>query len=233
MGFFFQRCSPAALVTRSQSLTALRPRTYGLDAKLAALEIDAPASPEKPISAPGAPRDRRLACTLLYCLVVLVQGCCVNILGPAGPTITAAMGASLESMGMVMTAEGAGAIVGAALISILFQRYNNCGHSIIRRVEPVLIACLLGLLACSKLTHVAALYFVIGGCLGCLSGVANTLVSWAQIGRNVGPWVNLVNASFGVGSSGAPLLFVLVQHRLGDGMVAFAVIASLALGALG
>ena len=44
----------------------------------------------------------------------------------------------------------------------------------------------------------------------------------------VGPWVNLINASFGLGASSAPLLFVAIEHSVGNGLVAFSVIGALA-----
>jgi hypothetical protein len=40
--------------------------------------------------------------------------------------------------------------------------------------------------------------------------------------------VNLINASFGLGASSAPLLFVAVEHHVGNGLVAFSAIGALA-----
>ena len=186
------------------------------------LELD---SPEKPVRPPSS--ASRLACTLLYCSIVFVQGCCVNILGPAGMTISQKMGANLESMGSVMSAEGAGAICGAAFIVILFNKFS--GHGIIIRVGLLLVCALLAIELCSSISHMVMVYCVIGGCLGCMSGVACTLVSWVQAGRNVGPWVNLVNSAFGVSSSAAPLFFVFVERVTGDGMHCYRSFAALAL----
>ena len=42
----------------------------------------------------------------------------------------------------------------------------------------------------------------------------NTLITWVHAGYTVGPWVNLINASYGLGASSAALLFVLVTSTL-------------------
>ena len=56
------------------------------------------------------------------------------------------------------------------------------------------------------------------GLTTCLS---NTLLTWVQVGRNVGPWVNMVNSSFGIGSISAPLLFVMVERYVGNGLASY------------
>lgn len=170
---------------------------------------------------------RRLACTGLYCSILFVQGSCVNIIGPASPMLAARLHASLEDVGSVLAAEGAGAIIGAAVLAHLLERYP--GHIIIGMTSTILCACLCAIAFLSTtIAQVAVLYLCVGASLGCLSGVSNTLITWAQTGRNVGPWVNLVNASFGCGSSGVPLFFFSVERATGDGMLAFASIGVLA-----
>ena len=78
------------------------------------------------------------------------------------------------------------------------------------------------------MSQVVGLYVVVGCCLGLINAMSNTLITWVQAGRNVGPWVNLVNASFGLGASGAPLLFVAVEKRVGNGLAVFSAIAAIA-----
>ena len=184
-------------------------------AKTAALEVSV--GEEVPVRSSN---PHRLAATALYCCVLFVQGNCVNILGPAGPTLTASLHASLESVGNVLSAEGAGGMVGASLIAYMLERHS--GHAIICRAGLLLSAVLCSTLLCSGIAHVALAYFLVGVCLSLCSGVSNTLVSWVQSGRNVGPWVCMVNASFGLGSSSAPIFFLQIVRRTGNGMLAFA-----------
>ena len=104
-------------------------------AKTAALEVSV--GEEGPVRSSN---PRRLAATALYCCVLFVQGNCVNILGPAGPTLTASMHTSLESVGNVLSAEGAGGMLGASLIAYMLERHS--GHVIICRAGLLLSAVL-------------------------------------------------------------------------------------------
>ena len=108
----------------------------------------------------------------------------------------------------------------------MLDRYS--GHSILA-TNCLLLFLIVGIIpSCWSIHQVIILYMVAGVCLGLNNGLANTLITWLHAGRNVGPWVNLINACFGLGASSAPLLFVSIEHSIGNGLVAFSVIASLA-----
>ena len=164
--------------------------------------------------------------TATYCSALFVGGCCVNIVGPAGPTLAHSVHASIAVIGNVFAAEGAGNTLGSSLIGVLLDRHD--GH--------LLIAILCGLLFfamglvphCTSIIQVVALYVVVGCCLGVICGACNTLVTWAHAGSNVAPWVNLINASFGLGASAAPILFVMIEKHTGNGLVAFSTISAFA-----
>merc|ERR1740130_2156536 len=101
---------------------------------------------------------------------------------------------------------------------------RHTGHDVIC-VLSLLMFAVVGLVpACESISQVLALYFLVGACMGMMSMTANMLVTWVQHGHNVGPWVNLVNSCFGIGASGAPLLFMLVERRLGNGLASFTAI---------
>ena len=189
----------------------------------------AASSSTDPPSLLGVPlqRDtyRRLA-TATYCTALFLGGCCVNIVGPAGPTLARSMHSSVTMIGSVFAAEGAGNTLGSSLISTLLSRYS--GHTVVS-VLCLLLFFAIGLVpSCTTIVQVVALYVVVGGCLGLINGASNTLVTWVHTGRNVGPWVNLINASFGLGASCAPLIFVAVERRVGNGLVAFSAIGAFA-----
>ena len=145
----------------------------------------------------------------LYCCVQFLNGICVNIVGPAGKTLESRLHTA-HGVGSILSAEGAGNLTAALLIGVVLGRF--AGHAILRTLLLCLACCMVGVALCSSIGSARILYFGVGCCLGLGSGTANTLVTWVYSGRNVGPWVNLINACFGLGSSSAPLLFVAMAH---------------------
>ncbi len=168
-----------------------------------------------------------LLCTLSYCMMLFLSGSCINLIGPAGPTLARNLGSGITLVGTLFTAEGFGCLLGNSLLSVVLRRWS--GHSVIVAVFGALFV-VVGLVpTCSSTGQVVGLFFLIGAGFGLASSAANTLVAWAQPGRNVGPWVNLVNASYGLGASTSPLLFVYVERRMGNGLAAFSVLGMLVL----
>ena len=142
------------------------------------------------------------------------------------PTLTASLHSSVAMIGNIFAAEGMGNTVGSSLIGALLSRFS--GHTLIRALSLVLFL-LIGLIpSCGHILQVVLLYGAIGGCLGLLGGASNTLITWVHSGRNVGPWISLVNASFGLGASAAPLLFVAIERHVGNGLAAFSAIGAFA-----
>ena len=168
----------------------------------------------------------RALCTATYCTTLFVGGCVVNIIGQVGPTLATNMHVSIAAIGQIFAAEGVGNMLGSSLIAALLNRFT--GHALIA-FNCTLLFFIVGVVpSCSSIYQVVCLYLCAGVCLGINNGTANTLITWAHAGRNVGPWVNLINASFGLGASSAPLLFVAVERHVGNGLVAFSVIGALA-----
>lgn len=175
----------------------------------------------------GGPSHTRALTTAAYCSALFLGGLCVNIIGPAGPTLARSMHTSVAMIGNIFAAEGAGNTLGSSLISALLDRFS--GHTLIASI-CLLLFFVVGLVpSCTSIAHVVVLYMIVGGCLGLMCGASNTLVTWVHAGSNVGPWVNLINASFGLGASCAPLLFVAVEQRVGNGLAAFSAIGVFAM----
>mmetsp|Transcript_24341 Transcript_24341/g.71980 ORF Transcript_24341/g.71980 Transcript_24341/m.71980 type:complete len:281 (-) Transcript_24341:92-934(-) len=167
-------------------------------------------------------------CTALYCACVGLQGAGVNVVGPAGPSLASKLRTDVSSVGSILSAEGAGAAAGALLIPLLLGRLP--GHIVLCVLSASIGVSLCGVWLCGSIREVTILYFAVGGLLGSFSGCANTLLAWLHAGRNLGPWVNLVNACFGLGSGGVPLLFVAAERRLGDGLRVFPALGLAAAG---
>ena len=171
-------------------------------------------------------RYRRLA-TALYCCVQLVNGLSVNIIGPTTPFLTKVLNTTVAHVGNILAAEGAAVICASLFISVLLARLP--GHAVISVLCFVIFGCLWSVPSCESVLAVSALYFGVGACLGMMSGMSNAMISWVHAGRNVGPWVNLINAFFGLGASSAPLLFTHL-HADGSELRAFSAIACFAAG---
>ena len=171
-------------------------------------------------------RHRRLA-TALYCCVQFVNGLSVNVIGPATPFLTKALHTSVAHVGNILTAEGAAVICASLLISVLLARLP--GHAVMSALCFGIFGCLWFVPSCESVSAVSALYFGVGAFLGLMSGMSNAMVSWVHAGRNVGPWINLINAFFGLGASAAPLLFAHL-HADGSELRAFSAIACFAAG---
>ena len=164
--------------------------------------------------------------TLCYCLALFVAGTSVNVLGPAGPTLARHVHVTSTAIGNVFTGEGLGNTLGSSIVGPMLARHS--GHAIITALGIVLFFAVAAVPACESLTQVFALYVGIGSCLGLINGACNTMITWVQHGRNVGPWVNLVNASFGLGGVSAPLIFLGLERHLGNGLAGFSSIGLLA-----
>lgn len=174
-----------------------------------------------------ADRAYKFGATLTYCLVTFACGNCLNIVGPAGPTLAKNTHVSITMIGNIFTGEGIGATVGNMLIGPILDRAQ--GHTVITVVCLVLLIVVGGVPSCSTFHQVVLLYVVVGCCLGLVQGTAMSMATWMHKGSNVGPWVNLINTCFGLGASSAPLLFVLVERHVGNGLAAFSAIAAFAM----
>ncbi|KAL3914342.1 MAG: hypothetical protein SGPRY_007659 [Prymnesium sp.] len=168
----------------------------------------------------------KTAATTIYCAALFLAGNCLNIVGPAGPVLARNTHTSITRIGSIFTGEGIGATLGNLLIGPLLDRTS--GHSVLCVICLVLLVAVGGVPSCSSFQHIVLLYVVVGGCLGLVQATAITMVTHAQKGENVGPWVNLVNSCFGLGASSAPLIFVLVERHVGNGLAAFSAIAAFA-----
>lgn len=169
----------------------------------------------------------RHAATLVYCCCIFLAGLSVNILGPAGPTITKELKASFTLIGSVFIFEGVGGICGSSSAGHLMSKYR--GHHIIGIVCLLLFVLVGGVPQCSNGLQVMGLYMGIGVCLGLLNASCNMMTTWVHHGHNIGPWVNLINSCFGMGASTAPIIFNYASVHVGSGLTAFSGIACFAL----
>jgi FHS family Na+ dependent glucose MFS transporter 1 len=165
----------------------------------------------------------RFMATSMYCTALCLGGLCVNIVGPAGPSLAVSVHARATLIGNIFAAEGAGNTLGSSVASMALARVS--GHPLIGSL-CLLLFVVVGLIpSCTSGLQVIALYVIIGAALGLIGSVANTLITWVHAGHNLGPWVNLINSSYGLGASTAALIFLAADQRMGNGLAAFSMVA--------
>lgn len=181
-------------------------------------------SPRRPMLPEAWPWHRPSA-TVVYCMVLLLTGLSVNILGPVGPALMHQLSSSTTSVGAVFSAEGLGNFIGSAVAGSVLHRHS--AHRVISCACAVIFVGVGAVPSCSALSHVMLLYLLVGAAAGIVNAAANTMVCWVWRGSSgrLGAVLNLVNACFPLGGSTAPLLVLLSEHRLGNPLVAFLGIA--------
>jgi fucose permease len=161
----------------------------------------------------------------VYCMILLLTGLSVNILGPVGPALMHQLSSSTASVGAIFSAEGLGNFIGSALAGWVLHRYS--AHRVITWACGVIFVGVGAVPSCSALSQVMLLYLLVGAAAGVANASANTMVTWVWRGSSgrLGAVLNLVNACFPLGGSAAPLLVLLSERRLGNPLVAFLGIA--------
>jgi len=162
-------------------------------------------------------------------MVLLLTGLAINILGPTGPALMHHLSRSPHDVGLIFSAEGLGSFCGSALAGSILSRFSP--HSVVSAACALLFVSLGVVPSCSALSQVMLMYLCAGAAAGLANTTANTMVTWAWRGSagRLGAVLNFVNACFPLGGTAAPLLLLLCGQRIGNPLVAFSLIAVLAL----
>jgi FHS family Na+ dependent glucose MFS transporter 1 len=142
-----------------------------------------------------------------YFALFVGLGLVTSTLGPTLPALAAQAGAALDQVSLLFTSHALGYMLGALLGGRLYDRI---------RAHPILVA-MLGLMVVGvalvpilpSLWLLAAVWWLVGLAGGALDVGGNTLMVWVH-GRQVGPYMNGLHFSFGVGSFLGPLVVALM-----------------------
>ena len=157
-------------------------------------------------------RGQKLQATAGYYLGLVVLGLVMAVLGPTLPALAEQTGSTLSDVSFLFTARSIGALLGALLAGHVYDR--RAGH-------PILMLTLagigLGLVLIPLLPWLWVLVLVLllmGVAESALDVGSNTLLVWIH-GRKVGPYMNGLHFSFGVGAFLAPIIIaqVLLQSE--------------------
>lgn len=148
-------------------------------------------------------QPKRLQQTLVYFASYVVLGLILSVVGPTLPGLAGQTESTLGQISVIFAGNSLGIVVGSLLGGWLFDRHR--GH-------PILIAALIFLsillFALPWLPSRWLLLFVfvlIGVSIGILDVGGNTLIVWL-FDHAVGPYMNALHLSFGLGALLSPML---------------------------
>ncbi len=152
---------------------------------------------------PSTASGSRLVRAFAYFLSFVVLGLILSAFGPTLPGLAGQTGSTLGQISIIFTANALGYIAGSLLGGRLYDRIP--GHPVLAAVllaVGVFLAAL-PLLAARWLLVVD--FLLLGLVLGVMDVGGNALVVWL-FGRDVGPYMNALHLSFGVGAFLSPIL---------------------------
>ena len=152
-------------------------------------------------------RNRPLAATTAYCLLLAYLGLSAGILGPTLPALAAQTGSALGQIGLIFLFAGIGYAIGSFLSGHLLDGMN--GHLLLMGAQLVSAAGLMAIPEVPSLPLLLALWTMKGIADGCTNAAANILLLWTHR-EKADPFVNALHFFFGVGIFVGPLLLAQV-----------------------
>jgi len=145
--------------------------------------------------------------TAAYYAAFVAFGLMVAALGPALPSLAAQTHTDLSRISMIFTARSLGFMLGASLVGRVFDRLP--GHPVLAVVVGVMVLVAILVPLAPSLWLLVLLILLLGTSLGTLEVGANALLVWIHR-HNLGPWMNGLHFSFGVGALVSPLIIARV-----------------------
>jgi FHS family Na+ dependent glucose MFS transporter 1 len=145
--------------------------------------------------------------TAAYYLALVMLGLATAAEGPSLPTLAAHTSSPLERIGLLFVADSFGYLIGSLAGGRLYDRLP--GHRLISAMLVVMAAAIIAIPLVPVLWWLLLLGAVVGLGKGAVDVGSNTLLQWVH-GPRVGPYMNGLHFSFGLGSFIAPLLLARI-----------------------
>ena len=153
---------------------------------------------------PQAPeQSKRLQRALVYYAAFLVLGFALAALGPTLPGLAEQTGSTLKQISIIFASNSLGYIIGSLLGGWLYDRRQ--GHPVLAVTLAGLSLLLFALPLAPKLWLLGFILMAVGFGMGILDVGGNTLIMWL-FGNAVGPYMNALHLSFGLGALLSPML---------------------------
>jgi FHS family Na+ dependent glucose MFS transporter 1 len=154
-------------------------------------------------ASPAAASDNRLVRAFAYFLSFVVLGLILSAIGPTLPGLAEQTGSTLGQISIIFTANSLGYIGGSLLGGRLYDR--RPGHPVLAAVLLAVGVFLAALPLLAARWMLVVDFLLLGLVLGVMDVGGNALVVWL-FGRDVGPYMNALHLSFGVGAFLSPIL---------------------------
>jgi FHS family Na+ dependent glucose MFS transporter 1 len=162
---------------------------------------------------PQADSGSRLLRVLVYYAAFIVLGLISSAIGPTLPALADATGSTLGQASIVFTLISVGYMAGSLLGGRLYDS-SRPGHPLMGTALLGLAGFLVAFPLTSNLWLLGVDSLLIGLGMSILDVGGNTLIVWV-FGHDVGPYMNALHLSFGVGAFLSPLLVDRVEVLTG------------------
>jgi FHS family Na+ dependent glucose MFS transporter 1 len=168
----------------------------------------------------------KLRHALPYYAAYLIMGFSLAVLGPTLLSLADQTSSSLSEISIIIAGNSLGVVLGALLGGNLYDRWR--GHPVFA-ISTAILGVMLFILPLTSSRWVMLLVAVlVGAGIGVMDVGGNTLIVWL-FGKAVGPFMNALHLSFGVGALLAPLLVDRVVVATGGIRWAYWILAGLAI----
>jgi len=168
------------------------------------------ASPSTVVAAAPETRSSRLALSAGYFAAFIAMGMYAAALGPTLPGLAAQTGSELSQVSILFSARAFGYLVGSIATGRLYDRLT--GHRVMAVMLVLMIVGMIAVPAVPLLPLLALVFCFLGVTEAGVDVGGNTLIVWRH-GARVGPFMNAMHFSFGVGSFVAPIVIAQVMLR--------------------
>lgn len=158
-------------------------------------------------------QSKRMQYSFAYFTTFLILGIATSAFGTTLPDLADQTGSTLRQISVIFSANALGYILGSLLGGWLFDRRQ--GHPVL--ANTLITFCLLFFILplVPSLWLLVTIIGFVGFGMGIIDVGGNTLIVWL-FGRDVGPYMNTLHLSFGVGALLSPLLVDRVVISLGE-----------------
>ncbi len=161
---------------------------------------------------------------IAYFAGFVLLGISAAMLGPTLNQLAANTGSSLGEISILFTMRSIGYLIGALLSAVLYERFS--GHRVLA-LAYVGIAISFLLTPIMPSLWLLSAITVFSRASGSITDTGeNTLILWA-LGKRVGPFMNALHLTFGIGAFAAPLLAAWALRQFADVQAAYWVAAIL------
>ena len=160
--------------------------------------------------------------TFTYYAAFITLGLVVASLGPTLPALADQTGVALSQISFLFATRSGGYLTGTLLLGRLYDRLP--GHPLLIAVLALMALSVAAVPLIGHIVFLAAVLYLVGIAEGTLDVGGNTLLVWNHP-ENLGPYMNGLHFTFGVGAFISPLIIAQVMQHTGGIAWAYWIVA--------